>query len=86
MKSRKQHINELKDAISKTKVVIATSKMALGRSEDRLERQRAALNEQLMLSKFDQIDELRQHVSDIISANKWKTDGHIDELEASDKL
>ena len=85
MKTRKQNINQLKDAIAKTKVVIATSKMAIGRSEDRLERQRAALAEQIMLSKFDQIDELRQHISDIIAANKWKSDGHLNELEQQDK-
>jgi len=84
MKSRTKHINELKDAIAKTRIVIATSREALGRSEDRLERQRAQLTEQIMLSKFDQMDELRQHVSDIIAANKWKSDGHIEELEKQD--
>lgn len=86
MKSRINHITELKTAITKTKIGIATSREALGRSEDRLEKLRAQLNEQLMLSKFDQIDELRQHISDIIAANKWTTDGHINELEQQEKV
>ena len=85
MKSRIKHITELKAAITKSRQGIASSREALGRSEDRLERLRAQLNEHLMLSKFDQIDELRQHIGDIIAANKWKSDGHLEELEQQDK-
>lgn len=85
MKTRQQSITDLKTAIVKTEVTIARAKNALSSSEARLERQRAHLNTQLMLNKFDQIDQLRQQISDIIAANKWTTDGHIDELENQEK-
>jgi len=87
MKIRQQNITELKIAIVKTECAIAKSKTCLAATEARLERQRAHLNTQLMLNKFDQIDELRQQISDIIAANKWTitTDGHINELEQQDK-
>ena len=87
MKTRQQNITELKAAIIKTETAIARTRTALATTEARLERQRAHLNTQLMLNKFDQIDQLRQQSSDIIAANKWTvtTDGHINELEKQDK-
>lgn len=88
MKTRKQNIDELSNAIAKTLKALANAKGHVTAIEARLDRQRAHLNTQLMLNKFDQIDELRQHISDIIAANKWETttDGHIHELEANDKI
>ena len=85
MKTRQQNITELKAAIVKTEAAITTTKTVLMATEARLERQRAHLNTQLMLNKFDQIDQLRQQISDIIAANKWKAD-EIDQLEANDNL
>jgi hypothetical protein len=86
MKTRHQNITELKSAIVKTETAIARTKTALAATESRLERQRASLNTQLMLNKFDQIDELRQQISDIIAANKWKSDGLLEEIESNEKL
>jgi len=82
---RKLAISNLKVGINATQKALRDVRAGIILLEEKLDNKRSELRHQMMLLKFDQIDELRQHVSDIIAANKWKSDGHIDELEQQEK-
>ena len=77
---RKAALEGIQRGIFATKEAIAQQRTQLANLEDKLESKRAEMQKQLLLLKFDEIDELRQEM-----ANAMAT-GHIDELEANDKL
>lgn len=72
MKDRKPQIKILETSIEKTKKGLAAQKLVIARLEDKLESQRAELFYQKMLAKFDEIDGLRQNISDIIASTDNK--------------
>lgn len=69
IEKRKEHIKNLMAGINAAKKTITTQRAAIVAIEDKLENKRAELQYQRMLLKFDEIDQLRQEISDAI-ANK----------------
>lgn len=82
MKNRSKNIQELRLSINKAVDGIAKTRIALANQESKLERQRANLNTQIMLSEFDKVDVLRQQISDLIAFQKLNQ--HINELELNE--
>ncbi len=67
LEKRKTNINNLLDGISATKKAISSQRSTTTALEDKLENKRAELQYQRMLLKFDEIDQLRQEVSNAIA-------------------
>jgi len=86
LERRKDAIKALKEGINATKNALREQRANVLQLEDKLENKRGELLYQTLLLKFDQIDQSRQEISDLIAKQNLTTDGHIYELEANDRI